>query len=99
MPRTYHFAPPPELLDIQQRCPVSRVRIWDGSTPWIITRHEHVRQMSADPRLSVEPSAPTFPHWNAQSAAMKSYTTAFLNMDDPVHAKHRKAVAPHFTLR
>ncbi|MDQ1548231.1 MAG: hypothetical protein QOH69_3135, partial [Actinomycetota bacterium] len=31
------FAPPPEVLRLGTTKPVARVRIWDGSTPWLIT--------------------------------------------------------------
>lgn len=31
------FAPPPQMLKMNETKPLSRVRIWDGSTPWLIT--------------------------------------------------------------
>ena len=31
------FAPPPEVMELAAARPLSRVRIWDGSTPWLIT--------------------------------------------------------------
>ncbi|HXA11166.1 MAG TPA: cytochrome P450, partial [Mycobacterium sp.] len=30
------FAPPPESLALNATKQLSRVRIWDGSTPWLI---------------------------------------------------------------
>ena len=33
--------------------PLSRVRIWDGSTPWLITGYDAVRTLFSDPRVSV----------------------------------------------
>src|SRR6185437_4984563 len=46
------FAPPPQVLEMGAAKPLSRVRIWDGSTPWLITGHEiglHVRRRGAHP--------------------------------------------------
>ena len=32
------FAPPPRVLEMGEAKPLSRVRIWDGSTPWLSPR-------------------------------------------------------------
>ena len=34
------FAPPPAVMELGEAKPLSRVRIWDGSTPWLITGYE-----------------------------------------------------------
>ena len=31
------FAPPLQMLEMGEAKPLSRVRIWNGSTPWLIT--------------------------------------------------------------
>lgn len=43
------FAPPPGLRALNERAPVSRVRIWDGSTPWLVTGHAAQRAILSDP--------------------------------------------------
>ena len=48
------FAPPPQVLEMGEAKPLSRVRIWDGSTPWLITGHEVARELFADSRVSVD---------------------------------------------
>src|SRR5690242_20409392 len=55
------FAPPPVLAEIREEEPISKVRIWDGSTPWLITRHEDLRAVLGDPRVSVDEKRPGFP--------------------------------------
>ena len=63
-PRGCPFAPPPEVMALAEARPLSRVRIWDGSTPWLITGYEEVRALFSDSRVSVDDRRPGFPHWN-----------------------------------
>lgn len=30
---------PPELSGLREQAPLARVRLWDGSTPWLVTRY------------------------------------------------------------
>lgn len=50
------FDPPPDLRELQEQAPLTRVRLWDGSTPWLVTRFAEQRTLLADPG-----SAPTRP--------------------------------------
>ena len=43
------FAPPPQMLEMNEAKPLSRVRIWNGSTPWLITGHEVARALVRRP--------------------------------------------------
>ena len=47
------FDPPPRLLELNADKPLHRVRIWNGTTPWLITGYDEVRALYADPRVSV----------------------------------------------
>ena len=58
------FAPPPGVMELAAARPLSRVKIWDGSTPWLITRYEVARALFSDSRVSVDDRRPGFPHWN-----------------------------------
>ena len=58
------FAPPPQMLEMGEAKPLSRVRIWNGSTPWLITGHAVARELFADSRVSVDDRRDGFPHWN-----------------------------------
>ncbi|QLJ01750.1 cytochrome P450 [Streptomyces sp. NEAU-sy36] len=93
------FDPPPALRDLQARRPVSRVRIWDGSSPWMITRHEDVRALLGDPRISADPRRPGYPHRTAATRARDGIRATFLTLDDPEHARLRRMVTSPFTIK
>ncbi|ORW20979.1 hypothetical protein AWC19_14590 [Mycobacterium palustre] len=58
------FAPPPKVLSLNADSQLSRVRIWDGSTPWLIHGYDAIRALFADSRASVDDRLPGYPHWN-----------------------------------
>jgi cytochrome P450 len=90
------FDPPPALRTL---APVSRVRLWDGSTPWLITRHADMRAIFADPRVSADARRAGFPHVSAGGQARRTRGTSFLGMDDPQHARLRRMVTGTFAIR
>src|SRR5271166_389741 len=58
------LAPAPVALELNAVKPLSRVRIWDGSTPWLITCYDAIRALFTDSRASVDDRKPGYPHWN-----------------------------------
>ncbi|MCD9875100.1 cytochrome P450 [Streptomyces guryensis] len=94
------FAPPPEMMRLHAEQPVSRVRLWDGSTPWLVTRYADQRALYGDARLSVDPRRPGYPHSSAAfQQAFSRNPPSFLNMDDPEHARIRRMVTAPFTIK
>ncbi|MFE5162748.1 cytochrome P450 [Streptomyces sp. NPDC056697] len=94
------FAPPPELLRLHATRPLSRVRLWDGSTPWLVTRYDDQRALYSDQRLSVDPARPGFPHMSAAfQEALSKNPPSFLHMDDPGHARIRRMVTGPFIVK
>ncbi|MGW3566101.1 cytochrome P450 [Streptomyces sp. NPDC000941] len=100
------FAPPAglrQLHDEQLRAdqPLSKIRIWDGSTPWLVTRYDDQRTLLADPRCSVDQRRPGFPYMNPafREVAERGVEPAFLNMDDPEHARIRRMISGAFTVK
>jgi cytochrome P450 len=94
------FDPPPELGSTVAERPVSRVRIWNGSSPWIVTGHAEQRALLADPRVSVDDRLPGFPHWNEFVAAIAPQRSdAVFNTDPPLHTRYRRMMTAPFTVK
>jgi cytochrome P450 len=89
------FTPPAEF---RQRAPF-RVRIWDGSRPWLITRYDDVRAALRDPRVSSDGDRPGYPHISAGAVAQQSRVKTFMDLDDPEHAAQRRLLTAEFTFR
>ncbi|MFE2847758.1 cytochrome P450 [Streptomyces scopuliridis] len=89
------FDPPPALRDEQEKGPLTKVRLWDGSRPWLVTRYAEQRALLADPRVSADITRPGYP---SQSSS-KSNSIGFILMDDPEHARLRRMVTAPFTIK
>lgn len=93
--------PPGRLLDISPHYarlraqePVARVRLDDGTSAWLVTRHRDVRGVLADQRLS----ASTDPlHRDAGGAGDRIGTLA--HTDPPGHARYREPLNHAFGTR
>ncbi len=94
------FAPPPQMLEMGEARPLSRVRIWNGTTPWLITGHEVARALFADPRVSVDDRKDGFPHWNEHmlSTVNKRPRSVFTS-DAEEHTRFRRMLSKPFTFK
>jgi len=94
------FAPPPQMLEMGAAKPLSRVKIWDGSTPWLITGHEVARELFADARVSVDDRLDGFPHWNEHmlSTVHKRPRSVFTS-DAEEHTRFRRMLSKPFTFK
>jgi len=94
------FAPPRKMLELGEVKPLSRVRIWDGSTPWLITGHEVARELFADSRVSVDDRRSGFPHWNEHmlSTVNKRPRSVFTS-DAEEHTRFRRMLSKPFTFK
>ena len=99
MKRTCPLDPPPDLYDLQREQPVCRVTLWDGSEPWLVTRHEDVRTVLTDPRLSVNAHRPGFPRFSAGAPSSMGGRPTFISMDPPEHSVIRKMLTREFMPR
>ncbi|MDX2539552.1 cytochrome P450 [Streptomyces scabiei] len=94
------LAPPPAAAGLRGEHPISRVRIWNGSTPWLITRHADQRALLTDPRVSNDDHEPDFPHVNAHRAAIAPHTPKLItNTDAPEHTRLRRSVNAPFLVK
>ncbi|MGW4065170.1 cytochrome P450 [Amycolatopsis sp. NPDC004747] len=91
------FDPPPAARALQEAAPLARVRLWDGSTPWLVTRYADQRALLVDPRVSADATRPGYP----SPAPLPEGGTGigFILMDNPEHARLRKMVTAPFTIR
>ncbi len=62
------FDPPPLLKELQQRTPLTKVRLRDGRTAWLVTRYADQRKLLADPRMSSDATNPGYPRPAARVA-------------------------------
>ncbi|GAA3507696.1 hypothetical protein FHR32_004296 [Streptosporangium album] len=90
------FDPPPALRAKQEEGPLTKVRLWDGSTPWLVTRYAEQRALLADPRVSADVTRPGYP---SPAPVNGSSKISFILMDDPEHARLRRMVTAPFTIK
>ncbi|WP_395372767.1 hypothetical protein OHU45_35555 [Streptomyces tubercidicus] len=88
------FDPPQELRSLQEEGALARVRLWDGSTPWVVTRHAEQKALSTDPRVSADSDTPGYPRTTDGGEGAKF---SFVHLDDPEHARLRRMVSGAFT--
>jgi cytochrome P450 len=94
------FDPPPAERALLEETPITRVRLWDGSTPWLVTRYDDQRALLADPRISSDITHPHLPHQAAGTRARrKAAPAAFITMDEPEHARLRRMVTAPFAIK
>ena len=91
------FDPPPGLKELQGKGPLARVRQWDGSEPWLVTRYAEQRPLRGDPRVSADPDQPGYPTKASPEAGEGKL--GFIMMDDPEHARLRRMVTAPFAIR
>lgn len=91
--------PPAELAQLRAGRPVSRVRIWDGTTPWLVTRYDDVRAVLSDARFSADASRPGYPVSSEAVKISRERGPWFVAMDDPEHARYRRMLTAEFAVR
>jgi cytochrome P450 len=98
--------PPAEYKEIRQEAPVSRVRMPDGRTAWLVTGHEEGRALLADPRVSSDRMHPNFPltltaeqRKAFQDNNRLSFRRSMIGLDAPQHGAHRKMLISEFSVR
>ena len=75
------------------------MRLWDGSTPWLVTGYADQRALLADPRVSADITRPGYPSPGRRSQAGSGSSIGFILMDDPEHARLRRMVTAPFTVK
>lgn len=99
MPRQCPLHPPHELSALQAGAKVARVRIWDGTKPWLVTGYDEVRAVLSDRRFSHDTDRPGYPSVGAGSAARHEISRTFIHMDGDEHDVKRRMLTSDFTVR
>ena len=94
------FAPPLKALAFNTNRQLSRVRIWDGSTPWLIHGYDAIRALFTDSRVSVDDRLPGYPHWNeGMLATVHKRPRSVFTSDGEEHTRYRRMLSKPFTFK
>ncbi|MBD0738785.1 cytochrome P450 [Streptomyces sp. CBMA29] len=96
---TCPFAPPPAYEQARGEEGLSRVRLWDGTSCWMVTRHADIRSVLRDRSFSSDARRPGFPFLSAGLRTLATDRPTFIRMDDPDHARLRRMLTADFMIR
>ena len=97
MTRAAPLDPPPEVMRLLRDEPVSRVRLWNGQTAWLVTRYQDARAVMQSSDFSADVSRPGYPK---VEPGLAQFTEGLLNhMDSPEHDRYRRMLAPAFMVK
>jgi cytochrome P450 len=96
--RSSVFHPPAEYLRLQAEHRAHRVRLASGLPAVLVTRHEDVRALLADARLSADETVPGYPFLYA-GAFESPLTGTFMRADGEAHHRIRRMLAKEFTAK
>ncbi|WP_258348157.1 cytochrome P450 [Saccharopolyspora gregorii] len=94
--------PPAEYADFRARPGLVRARLPTGAVVWLVTRHEDVRTVLTDPRVSSNPTHEGFPSLLGKTGGVPSPDTMpgwFVALDPPDHDRFRKTLISEFSVR
>ncbi|MPZ95203.1 MAG: cytochrome P450 [Propionibacteriales bacterium] len=97
LPRVRPFDPPPQYDEFRERCPVTKVTLYDDTEAWLVTRYDDVRTVLGDDRFSAVGSWRFQP--SASRAAAERGEKSFTAMDPPEHRHFRRMLTRHFTVK
>ncbi|MFL6121292.1 cytochrome P450 [Actinophytocola sp.] len=93
------FDPPPDLQALRERAPLTRVRLRNGRTAWLVTRYAEQKALLSDSRISSDVTHPGYPMEIDIAARDGRSPGSFILMDDPEHRRLRRMVTAPFTIR
>ncbi|MFF4592101.1 cytochrome P450 [Amycolatopsis sp. NPDC001319] len=90
--------PPPEYARLREQPGLVRSQLPGGNTVWLVTRHDEVRAVLTDPRISSNPGHEGFPRIG-RTGGVPDVPGWFVALDPPEHGRFRKTLIPEFTVR
>ncbi|MEV2250673.1 cytochrome P450 [Streptomyces sp. NPDC050147] len=97
--RTCPYHPPESYDPLREARPLSRVRLFDGRSVWVVTGQGTARDLLVDPRLSTDRENEAFPAPTERFANVRNRRIALLGVDDPVHNAQRRMLIPSFSVK
>ncbi|MDX3386232.1 cytochrome P450 [Streptomyces niveiscabiei] len=94
--------PPPAYAELRESAPLTRARLWNGDTPWLVFRLADQQAILTDRRFSADATRPGFPQQSAATAVMSRQmkdNRPFAIMDGAEHEHHRRMLVREFTHR
>jgi hypothetical protein len=92
------FDPPPSHCELK---PLQQVEIWDGTTPWAVSRNALYRQLITDSRISADIRRPGYPAMTEvfKELRLKGGYETFDRRDGEEHEFTRRIIMREFTLK
>ncbi|MBD0693929.1 cytochrome P450 [Streptomyces sp. CBMA123] len=93
--------PPPRYQDYREQRDLVVCHLPNGNRVWLVTRHEDVRAVLTDRRISSNPDHPGFPNISQTMGVPRQEQIPgwFVGLDSPEHDRFRKALIPEFSVR
>ncbi|MFJ9456849.1 cytochrome P450 [Kitasatospora sp. NPDC101447] len=94
-------SPPPRYQDYREHSGLVVCHLPNGNRVWLVTRHEDVRAVLTDRRISSNPDHPGFPNISQTMGVPRQEQIPgwFVGLDSPEHDRFRKALIPEFSVR
>lgn len=90
--------PPPILAELRERCPVTQVNMYDGTTSTLLTKHADIKAVLVADGVSADTTKEGFPHASETARAIRTGQKVFARMDAPTHTEHRRMVSFDFLI-
>lgn len=100
MKRIDPLEPPPSYRQFRESAPVSRARLWNGDTVWLVSRFEDARAVLGDSAtFSTVPTRTGYPMMAAGRAEfLLNERPTFIRMDPPEHTSLRRMLTREFSV-